>query len=248
MGLSDYLLFQTVFLILFTLFLLPIRNRIPKGMLARTFALGFAGWLLAFLRIILIQLWQLFLLIRSGVNYLNAEEVANSPVVYTYEFNLIGPLLSGLFEEPVRYLFLFAALKDPSDRSVRKYLPLVFGLGWAYSEIMVVTLGFISVGSVSGVNLAISMYERIMATLLHVCLTYVVLYARIDRKRSLWLAILVHDAINTAVVIMLLELRHLEPLRLTLLVEGLLTVMVLLFVGYARIHVRKREVYLEKVT
>lgn len=248
MALLHYLLYQITFLVLFSLPLLWLRNRVPKGLMARAFAFGFVGWLLAFLRIILIQLWQVFVLIRHGVNYLDSEAVLNSPVIYSYEFNLVGPLLSGLFEEPVRYLLLFVALKDASDRDLRKYVPLVFGLGWAYSEILVVTLGFIDVQAVSGLNLTISMYERLVATVLHVCLTYVVLYAKIDGKRSLLLAILVHDLVNTTLVVMLLELRHMDPVAFTFLIEGVLTAMVGLFAVYVRVHVNRREAFLEKVT
>ncbi|RMG41811.1 MAG: YhfC family intramembrane metalloprotease [Methanobacteriota archaeon] len=247
MGLLVYIGLQLFFLILFSLPVLGLRDRVSQGTLARAFAYGFAGWLLAFLRIILIQIWQIFVLVRHGVNYLDSAEITHSPVIYSYEFNLLGPILSGLFEEPVRYLLLFAALKHPEDRNLRKYLPLVFGLGWAYSEILIVTLPFLNAPSVDAFSLSVSVYERAIATVLHVCLTYVVLYGKIDRKRSLWLAILVHDLINTVLVVMMLELRHLDPTLLVYLLEGVLTFLVGVFVLYARIHIRNRETFLKSV-
>ncbi len=241
MAIVDYLLYQSLFVVLFSLSILYFARPLGRGKILTAFFLGFVGWLLAYLRIILIQLYQIAILIRHGIDFLDSEAILNSDVIYTYEFNIMGPLLSGLFEEPVRYVLIYFVLKTGQDLTERKHVPLVFGLGWSLSEIIVLTVGIIGVPEFPLESFMISAYERVIATIFHISMSYVVVYAKFDNRRSLWLAVVAHIMLNMVLLVMLLELRWLDTLQRLLVIEGVLTLVVAIVVFLSFRHVKAKE-------
>ncbi|MHA2502417.1 MAG: hypothetical protein ACXAE3_06100 [Candidatus Kariarchaeaceae archaeon] len=247
MAMSHFLIYNSFFAILVISVIAWVRDRpdFANGdhvhKISQLFILGFIGWILAFSRVIIISLYQVLVLVNAGVDLTDEAAIAAAPVVQTFGFNIIGPLLSGPFEETVRFLLLLYILKQCINPIDRKYAPLIFGLAWGLGEIVVLTLGFIAVDTITLENLLISGYERIFAVALHICFSYIVIYGKFDNKRSLLLSILLHSGINTLVLVMLFETTGLSPLAAVFMIEGVFSVVVILLVFYTRRYIATKE-------
>ena len=249
MSFTHYLGYQAFFILIigFILYRITQQSDYASGeyvhKMRKIFLFGFVGWILAFLRIILIQIIQVVLLINAGVDLTDPEAITNAAIVQSYAFNMIGPILAGIFEEIVRFFLLMKVIGMALNKVDRKYIPLIFGTGWALSEIMLITIGIIAPPEIALLGLAISAYERIIAMILHVSLTYIVLYGKFDNKKSMWLAVIIHIIIDGLLVVLLLELT-LDGLTAALVIEGILTLSVALLVVFTRYYVKNKEVFL----
>ncbi len=231
MTITEYALFQSFFIITFGILTIKLaEGHLKKRDVINAALFGFFGWLIAFVRIIPIQIYQIIVLSLNGVNYLDRQELLNSPVIYSYQFNIIGPLLSGLFEEPIRYFFLREAVRT-IDQPSRKRATIIFGLAWAYAEIAILSLDILSENTIPFSSLLLSGYERIVATIFHVALSRFSLYLiNFNFKKGIFEAIAVHDSVNLIALVMLLELQD-NPLQLYI-IEGVFTVIVIAYIVY----------------
>ena len=148
-------------------------------------------------------------------------------LAYTLNPLLIGVLIAlsaGVFEEGFRFVFKRFLLK-PDKCSFSQ--PIIFGLGHAVAEALIILLPVLSLVPVSQLGLAI--FERIMAVIFHINLTVLVWNGFQTKKRTLYLltAILVHGFINSLIPIL-----SLLPNSI-LMIEGALVFVNILLIGYS---------------
>jgi uncharacterized membrane protein YhfC len=168
--------------------------------------LGLVGWTVAFyLRIPLIQwLSTTFFSLLGGIAT-NPDDVARlslHPLVILW-----GPLLSGVFEEPFRYLTLRI------NKPLQKYHnegPLVAGVAWAGVEILILVFIPLYAAEIIGTFAAILIImERIAALLIHISFSYlshttvVIRNTHRTYKSGLLIAIFLHSGFNSLIVIWL---------------------------------------------
>ena len=250
MTLYDFIFYQVFFiLVISVVFITIIRGKQYREAehlhnLQRIIFYGFIGWIIAFLRIILIQIYQVLLLVQAGVDINNVDAISTAPITQTYLFNIIGPLLSGIFEEGVRYFLLMRVIGEAKNRVDRKYIPVIFGMSWAYSEILILTLGFIGSDPISTTNLFISGYERLIAMMAHVSFTYLVYYAKYTNKKSLWISIILHTVFNLIALVMVMEVGS-STFNDTLLIEAVLTVFAFIIVGFTYLYLKPIEQHIQ---
>lgn len=153
----------------------------------------FLGFLCFFVSQVFIRIPILENLVYKNVT-LSLFQVQN-----TLSFGIIVALSAGLFEETFRFLFKNFILKDENKISSA----ILFGLGHSLMEIIYLFYPIIVSGRINLVS-PLAIYERLVATLLHIELTLIIWYGfSIDKKyRYLFLAILMHSIVNSLIPIM----------------------------------------------
>ena len=172
------------------------KSKYPSHILVKYFWIGAFGWIIAYLHTFILQIIKAIIYIGEGVDFdvITEEELVSLPINFTYKMLIWGPILSALFMEGIRFLFI---LKSDIKKD-RKFLPLLFGLGWAFGETFVFSLS--NYNSDFSFVMVISVYERLIYTAFHVAMSYLVYYAiyeyQITKKLSLWLAMLSNFIVN----------------------------------------------------
>lgn len=251
-SIFPFLLFNLAFLG-FYIYLIKYYNqsKYPIIILVKFFWIGAFGWIIALLRTVILQIIQVSIYISSGVdfNVITETELANLPINFTYKMLIWGPILSAIFMESIRFLFI---LKSAIKRD-RKFLPLVFGLGWSFGETFVLSLP--NIQSEFHIVIIISVYERLIYTVFHVAMSYLVYYAiyenKLSNKLSLWLAMLANFTVNFFIVLTIIELRDTDLWNsdnyLLVLVGGL-TVVISVFVLFVKyVWIPKKEIEYQKL-
>lgn len=170
----------------------------------KLFMLGFVGWFIAYIaRVPLIQLIQIGILTQMGVDYMDPQALA----AYTTYLPLIiwGPLFAGLFEGSFRYLF---ASKSKDLKNYRKNLIAIYGLGWSSVEIFILVIlpNLLTdlTAEVQVFAIGVSFFERIMATVFHITLSYIALYGNFEpkgKKISFFLVIILHSLGDSIILV-----------------------------------------------
>ena len=183
------------FIMVFYIFLAR-KAPISPSHVFKLFMLGVAGWLIAyFLRVPLIQLIQINILTQMGIDYMDVQAVSQ----YATYIPLIiwGPLFAGIFEGSFRYLL---ASKSKDLKTNRKRLVAIYGLGWSSVEIFILIIlpNLLSdlTADVAVFGVMISFFERVMATVFHITLSYIAIYGSFEpkgKKFSYWLVVILHS-------------------------------------------------------
>ncbi len=195
---------SVLFLIILITFIYMIRNVSMKRIFLVMFLLGALGWTGAyFLRLFPLSLFQVFSLVTLGADFTSQEGIlkfAYHPLV-----NIWGPIFAAIFEETIRYICVSRYIPVRSDRIKG---PFFIGLGWTTGEIIMVyalpLMGTLASTTTIGLEQYIpGILERIIASILHIGLTFVVLYAIWETrpKISLLIAMLWHFLFNILAVI-----------------------------------------------
>lgn len=234
--LTSFLIFNIYFIIVFWVVIIQInkKSNLGFGDLGRVFIYGASGWILAYLRVILIQLYQLLILTRHNIDYrtITAAQLAENPLIYTYEFNIMGPVLAGAIEEGVRFLII----ANSRTRQNKSTFLVTSGLGWAFGEILIITLPAIYT-DFSGINFYVSIYERTIASIIHVMFAFIVFLSLFEKKKiSLWLAMFMHFLVDFILLVLILELNVDDGVTWILIIEGVLTVVVALMVIFTKFY------------
>ena len=204
---NEFQVFFSIGIVLLTIlisFIYMIQNVSLKSKFIVMYLLGALGWTGAyFLRLFPLSLFQVFSLAALGADFTSQEgilEFAYHPLV-----NIWGPIFAAIFEETIRYI---CVSKHTPVRSDRIRGPFFVGLGWATGEIIMVyalpLIGTIASTTAIGLeNYIPGILERIIASVLHIGLTFIVLYAIWESrpKVSLLVAMLWHFLFNIFVVV-----------------------------------------------
>ncbi|MFX0061841.1 MAG: hypothetical protein ACFFC7_06605 [Candidatus Hermodarchaeota archaeon] len=181
------------------------------------FIIGAAGWTLALLaRLVPLQVLQAISLILLGADLTSSVsilEYASNPIVLIW-----GPILAALFEESARLICMFISRNIREDRN---RTPFMLGLGWTSAEIVllyilnILFLLFQTEEVVWALMLA-GIAERIIASALHITLSYIIFYALFEapflKKFSLWLAMVFHFVVNAFIVVWIVLFQNIDYL------------------------------------
>lgn len=175
------------------------------GVKMSLFVMGGLLWTLALLaRILPLQLLQL-----GTIWVLEGGTIPGDLSAYTGDWRVLiwGPILAGVFEEGMRYIYFSRSNKAAIDR---RYGPIVFGLGWGLGEVIVLfSLGILTnLGDTTNlrdytlIQILPGLVERISAISLHVAMSILVFYAIYDdRKIGLILAVFLHFFVDFLIVL-----------------------------------------------
>jgi uncharacterized membrane protein YhfC len=213
-----------------------IRKRPTQISYCKIFLIGTAGWTVAYLlRLIPLQLIQLGILYLLGANI-------QDPTTFTqYTLNpwllIWGPLFAGLFEGYSRYICTHLSKELQNER---KKAPFLLGLGWTSAEIiLIVFLPLIFTSSqMSWFNVTLAIWERIVASILHISLCYIVVYVNFEpekRRPSLWLTMSIHAFFDGTIVIWMIFGHNLavsNPTLYVILIEVTFTIMACLLIVF----------------
>ncbi len=226
------------------------KSKYSSIILVKYFWIGAFGSIIALLYTIVLQIVKTVIYIGDGVdfNIITEEELSLLPINFTYKLLIWGPILSAIFMEPIRFLFI---LKSDMKKD-RKFMPLLFGLGWSFGEIVVLSLS--NIESDFSIAIIFSVYERLIYTVFHVAMSYLVYYAiyenKITNKLSLWIAMLANFILNFYMASIINELRYTDLFNsdnYLLVVVGGLTVVVSVIVVFVKyVWVPKKELEYKK--
>lgn len=195
--------------------------------------IGALGWLVAFLRIFPLQVLQYLVLSYLGADLQDPDSIAK------YSDNVLfivwGPIFAGLFEGYFRYYFI-NRYQDHFHQNSRLSELIIFGLGWSNGEILILYLfQGLNVDTLYHTNLLdpyllAALIERISATLVHVSLSIMVIYAifRFDHKVSLYLVMILHFLFDFTIILWILlfqdrsDLTYLWSLEIMLFLTAVL--------------------------
>ncbi|MFX1532932.1 MAG: YhfC family glutamic-type intramembrane protease [Promethearchaeota archaeon] len=197
-------------------FLYMIKSADNKTEFFIIFIIGAAGWTVAlFARLVPLQLLQSISLILLGADLTSSVSIAqyaSNPIVLIW-----GPLLAALFEESARLICMFISRNIREDRN---RTPFMLGLGWTSAEIVLLyifnIIALLFQPEVAWALMLTGLVERIIASALHITLSYIIFYALFEtpflKKFSLWLAMVFHFVVNAFIVVWIVLFQNIDYL------------------------------------